>query len=93
MSASQKETDMTVRAKFRVDGHTEDTEGLVTVLAHAVYDPNPESENGKFWKYTPAGEFKISCVNPGTLTDFPVGAEFYIDMIPASIPGTRTAIE
>ena len=71
-----------VRAKFVVEniekyGDKEDSGGRV--ILHAVYDDNPDSENGKFFQYTPAGQIDLSTVNPSALEQFEVGQEYYVD--------------
>jgi hypothetical protein len=47
----------------------------------AVYDPNPESENGKFWKYTPTGSVSHNCVKADL---FEPGKEYYLDFTAAA---------
>lgn len=66
----------TVRAKFKVQSNEN---GQITL--YAVYDPNPESENGKFFKYTPSGQINIGIVNESAVIPFKVGAEPYVDFI------------
>lgn len=73
-----------VRAKFRVEvieAETETTGGRI--ILHAVYDENPNSENGKFFKYTPAGQIDLSTVNQSALEEFEVGKEYYVDFTQA----------
>jgi len=69
-----------VRAKFECYSieTRSDSDGK-TIRLRAVYDSNPESDNGKFFKYTPAGEITMQCVNPAASDQFEAGKEYYID--------------
>lgn len=69
-----------VRAKFKVSQVSEE-KGFVEL--QTVYDPNPESENGQFFKYTPAGSIQMSVVNEAALKQFEVDKEYYVDFTPA----------
>ncbi len=51
-----------------------------------VYDPNPDSENGQFFKYTPSGQLELWVVNPAVSAQFEVGKEYYIDIADAPRP-------
>lgn len=73
---------MSTRAKFKVESRTETTEGF-TVHLSPVYDPNKDSENGRFYKWTPAGEIKLQTINPAAAEMFKPGAEVYVDFTPA----------
>lgn len=64
---------MSVIAKFKCN---EVKDGQVSLSA--VYDPNPESENGKFFKYTPWGDLKMGIVNDNALSQFEEGKEYFI---------------
>ena len=55
----------------------------------AVYDPDPESENAKFFKYTPAGTLHLQVVNKAVADQFEVGKEYYIDIIAADVNDDR----
>lgn len=75
---------MTVRAKFKCISKTED-EGNETanISFTAVYDPNPESENGQFFKWTPSATLNMYNLK-GTARDaFEQGKEYYLDFTPA----------
>lgn len=72
-----------VRAKFKVE-HVKHYEDVSEVRLTPVYDEDPESENGKFFKYTPGGEIEMHVVNPETANLFEPGKEYYIDFTPAS---------
>lgn len=67
-----------VRAKFKCESvcFYEDSG---EVVLKPVYDSDPESENGKFYKYTPAGEINLSIVSKETVDMFEAGKEYYID--------------
>lgn len=43
---------------------------------YAVYTGS--DENKMYWKYTPSGNLKFSCMNEGPL--FEVGKEYYLDL-------------
>ena len=46
--------------------------------ATAIYDPNPESENGQFFNSTPAGSLSLTAVNLEALKGIEEGDEIYI---------------
>lgn len=72
-----------VRAKFRVTEVTDTpgNESLKTIKLMAVTDGS--EENKSFWKYTPAGDITMQCVNPDAIEQFEVGKEVYVDFTPA----------
>ena len=79
---------MTIRCKFRVESKEEtvSTGNIPTynVKMTPVYgNADPESENSKFWKWTPSGEFKMSSINEKAAEQLIVGKEYYIDIIRA----------
>lgn len=77
-----------VRAKFRVTEKTQHRDGFIVKL-HAVYDDNPDSENGKFFKYTPSGEIVLQTINELAADEFIVDQEYYVDfMLSAETVGT-----
>jgi len=49
----------------------------------AVYDSNPDSENGKFFRWTPSGCITMGVVNEAASAQFVVGDEVYVDFTPA----------
>lgn len=55
----------------------------MTLVFEPVYSSDPESENHKFWKYTPSGKLEMVCVNPEAVKCFQLGQEFYLDFTPA----------
>jgi hypothetical protein len=46
-----------------------------------VVDTNKDSENAKFFRFTPNGQLTLSVVNPAIV--FIPGREYYIDISPA----------
>lgn len=75
-----------VRCKVRVTniepGHDDGT-GFVSLSA--VYDPDPESENGKWFQYTPAATFSLGTLNPTAFSQFEIGKEFFVDFTPVEL--------
>jgi len=75
---------MSVRAKFRVSNVRQDSEGKANGFTLSpVYDPNPESENGRFFSATPGGTVDMWVTRPEVAEQFKLGAEFYIDFTQA----------
>lgn len=52
--------------------------GVIATLT-AVYDSNPESENGKFFHYTPVAEVRLGILNPNVRDFFELGKEYFVD--------------
>lgn len=50
------------------------------LVARPVYDPNPESENGKFFSATPGGMLDLSVVNEASIEHLKEGDEIYVDI-------------
>jgi hypothetical protein len=84
-----------MRCKFKLDrierslaGFWIDNKGVTkeiqTLVMTPVYDNSSESENGKFFAATPSGEFKVGTVNAEAVAEMKLGAEYYIDITPAS---------
>lgn len=78
---------MTVRAKFRVESinHQNDAEGKstgATIKMKPVYDKDPNSENGKFFRWTPWGHIELGTVNPDAAMQFSVGTDVFVDFTP-----------
>ena len=73
---------MSVRAKFKVTTLSQNTFGH-TVELEPVYDSDPKSENGRFYKATPGGKITLSTVNPEAALQFKPGDEFYVDFTKA----------
>lgn len=72
---------MSVRAKFRVHCTVPAGDGVRIDLS-PVYDSNPDSENGRFYRATPWGQITLGTVNPAAAEQFKNGAEFYVDFTP-----------
>jgi len=80
---------MAVRAKFYVSevkqsrNHYGGAEGelLTTIKLQAV--AGTSEENKQFFRWTPTGAIDLGTVNPEVVSQFRIGAEFYIDFIPA----------
>lgn len=71
-----------VRAKFRVNSLTQ-YENAVSVFLEPVYSDDPESENKKFWDYTPSGKIELQTTNLEAAKQFEVAKEYYVDFTPA----------
>ena len=71
---------MTVRAKFRCITKTENMDGGSVGLEPVT---TGGAENDEFFKYTPAGSINMSILSPSALSEFSVGAEYYVDFSPA----------
>lgn len=84
-----------VRCKFRCNEVTksantrsEQVDGVWTnkpitlygVKMTPVYSDKPDSENKKFWEFTPSGIFEMQAIHEGM---FEPGKEYYIDITPA----------
>jgi len=71
-----------IRCKFKVESVTE-TKAIGCVSKCAVLTPvisnDPDSENGKFWQYTPVGRLELQVTN-NSLDGLEPGAEYYIDL-------------
>lgn len=75
-----------VRAKFVVvDLIEEGGENARTVVMRPVYGDG-QTENAEFWRYTPAGEIRLSTVNEAAWSQFTPGQECYVDFTPIQIP-------
>lgn len=48
------------------------------VRLRAVYDTNPDSENGKFFRYTPYGLIELGLLNESALEVFEPGKEYFV---------------
>lgn len=79
---------MSVRAKFKVNSYSTSLQGLEekelrTVHMSPVYDSDKNSENGKFWQYTPSGKIELGTINPDAWAQFELGGEYYVEFTPA----------
>ena len=71
-----------VRAKFRCESNSVQGDSGSQITLRAVYDSNPASENGQFFKWTPSGEIRMGVVNPAAAEQFAEGKEYYVDFTP-----------
>ncbi len=72
-----------VRAKFVCSENKQTADGNVIRFYATTGDDNPESENSKFFKYTPAGEVVLQTVNEEAAKQFEPGKAYYVDFTPA----------
>ena len=70
-------------AKFQVESRAETASGFQVKLG-AVYDSNPESENGKFFRYTPSASITMQTINAAAAEMFKPGTEVYVTFRPAT---------
>jgi len=70
---------MSVRAKFRVANKDETAKNvqLVAVVSGSA-------ENAEFFSATPNGLIQLQIVNDAALSQFELGAEYYVDFTPAT---------
>ena len=73
---------MTVRAKFKVRSKTDAPGVGFAITLDAVYDPDPSSENGRFFRWTPSGTITMGVVNDSASAQFVEGEEVYVDFTP-----------
>jgi hypothetical protein len=57
---------------------------LRTVVLNPIYDPDPNSENGKFYASSPSGEIRLGTINPEAWSAFVLNQDYYIDFTPAN---------
>lgn len=76
----------TSRCKARVTSVTRPYEGNVTgfkvILGAPEYDPDPESENGKFFEATPCINMELYVSNEAAEKAFPEGKDVWVDFTP-----------
>lgn len=69
-----------VRCKFVCIGvNREDPTVHATFNAVTATD-DPESENSRFWRWTPNGRLDLYIDNPDASNDFKEGEEYYLDI-------------
>jgi hypothetical protein len=71
-----------VRCKFRCDFNNFDADRAdipATVTLSAVVDPDPKSENGKFFAMTPSGSLTLGVVSQDAASSFEPGKLYYVD--------------
>jgi hypothetical protein len=72
-----------VRAKFKLDEiriTRYGTEEMRTLILTPVYSNDSNSENYKFWKFTPQGKLELGTVNKNVWENFEIGEEYYLDI-------------
>ena len=74
------ESEMKVRAKFKVQNVTESEGGLKSALLSPVTSGSKENE--EFYKWTPGGQINLSTMNPAAAAQFVPGRVFYVDITP-----------
>lgn len=75
---------MSTRAKFKVRTVVETEGNGHAITLDAVYDPDPDSENGRFFRWTPSGTITMAVVNAEAAKSFVEGGEVYVDFTPAT---------
>lgn len=86
-----------MRAKFKVGSLVENTDSTTgeknqeQVHLHAVYSSDPESENAKWSKWTPAGSMNITINNPGAFGILKANQEYFLDFTP--VEGERVVFD
>ena len=77
------------RIKFKVDSITHEDDGVLGQVAStklsAVVGEEKESDNSKFFKYTPKGKLTLGAVDPEAIVDLVPGLQYYIDITPVEI--------
>lgn len=63
-----------VRAKFVCSYKKDDYVSFSPVISGS-------DENKQFFQYTPGGEIRLFTVNPRAMSQFELGAEYYVDFI------------
>lgn len=74
---------MSVRAKFRVVSNESVPGNGNSIALDAVYDPDPNGENGQFFRWTPSGQIRMGVVNEAAAAQFEVGKTVYVDFTAA----------
>lgn len=77
---------MSVRCKFKVNTIEHHDGNGVTIKMSPTTSADPNSENAKFWKWTPGGSLVFNCVNPDAIKQLELGKEYYLDISPAPEP-------
>ena len=79
------------RIKFKVDSITHEDDGALGQVAStklsAVVGEDKDSENSKFFKYTPKGKLSLGAIHPESIADLVPGLQYYIDIIPVEVEG------
>lgn len=86
---------MSVRAKFKVDSIERSLSNVPVVedgkttwkaaemhsikMSPVYGNGDPNHGNSKFWQASPSGSLVLGTVNPAAVSQFDIGAEYYID--------------
>ena len=77
-----------MRAKLQVNEVIKHNDHSVEVKMAPVcskpFDPNDESEDNSYARWTPCGAVSLTITNPDLLNKFSVGQKFYADFTPAA---------
>jgi hypothetical protein len=83
-----------VRCKVRCDFNNFDPDRSdipASLSFSVVYDPDPKSENGKFFSATPTGSISLGVVNPDAAASFETGKLYYVDFeVAPDLKGEKT---
>lgn len=71
---------MSVRAKFKVTGKTNTTDGASIFLSAVT---GGSKENEEFFRFSPWGNIDMGTVNPEAAKQFEIGDEFFVDFVKA----------
>lgn len=86
-----------MRAKFKastvseIKNPTTGEKESESVYMFAVYSSDPESENAKWAKWTPAGSLNITINNPGAFGILKANQEYFLDFTP--VEGERVVFD
>jgi hypothetical protein len=72
-----------IRCKFQLKSITASYNDSRSFVMEPVYDSDPNSENGKFFKATPSGRLEVFTVNKEAVEGLELGKNYYIDITPA----------
>lgn len=73
------------RCKVRVHSVQESSGGVMVQIGSPQYDPNPESENGRFFQSTPGINISLGIVNKAAAANLIPGQDYYMDLIPVEL--------
>ena len=77
------------KIKFKVDSITHEADGLLGQVASTkmsvVTGEEKESENSKFFKYTPKGKLSLGAIEPEMIADLVPGLQYYIEITPVEV--------
>ena len=76
-----------MRAKFQVTEvipHSPDCEEIkMRAVSDAAFDPEGNSEDSSFARWTPSGELSITITNPNLISTIKTGEKYYLDFTKA----------